>query len=177
MPSNPRGGTSALARKPLALLGFMGSGKTVVGALVAARAGARFHDLDLMIEQEAGMTIADIFATRTEAAFRALEKELLPKALTPGSVVALGGGTLIDDANWRLVATQSMTVYLEVPFQAMWGRVHAQSGRPLIAGRSRDEIEALFERRRPRYEESSCRVDGDRPAEVVAAEVMRLWCG
>src|SRR5207245_4318204 len=84
---------SSRGPRTLALIGFMGAGKTVVGALVAQRGGANFHDLDLMIEDEAGMAISDLFATRSEAAFRAIESELLPKALEPGSVVARGGGT------------------------------------------------------------------------------------
>ena len=78
--------------KPLALVGFMGSGKTVVGALVAERSGVPFFDLDHMIEHEAGMSIAEIFATSGEPAFRALEKRVLPRALQRGAVVALGGG-------------------------------------------------------------------------------------
>src|SRR5450759_3556004 len=102
--------------KPLALVGFMGSGKSVVGALVAQRIDAPFHDLDRMIEGEAGMPISEIFANGGEAAFRALETRVLPTALELGSVVALGGGTLISDANWRLVADLSSTIYLEVPF-------------------------------------------------------------
>jgi shikimate kinase len=70
----------------LALIGFMGSGKTVVGALVALRSGAPFHDLDLMVEDRAGMPIADLFATRSEAAFRTIESELLPKWLRSEAV-------------------------------------------------------------------------------------------
>ncbi len=79
-----------MGRRPLVLLGFMGSGKTVVGALVAAREGAPFHDLDLMVEDEAGMEIPDIFATKGEAAFRGLERAILPRALEPGAVPRLG---------------------------------------------------------------------------------------
>jgi shikimate kinase len=164
-------------RKPLALLGFMGSGKSVVGALVAERAGAPFHDLDLMVEDEAGMTIPDIFAIEGEAAFRALEKAILPKALEPGAVVALGGGVVMDDANWSLVADRSLPVYLEVPFTALWHRVHAEAGRPLIAGRSQSEVEALFEARRLRYEKAPHRVKGDQPISAVAEEVLKLWSG
>jgi shikimate kinase len=121
------------------------------------------------------MTIAEIFATHSEPAFRALEARLLPRALQPGAVVALGGGTLIDDGNWRLVNDKANTVYLEVPFETMWQRIQARPGRPLASGRSRDEVLSLFERRRPRYEEAAHRVDGDRPAEVVADEVIKLW--
>jgi shikimate kinase len=153
----------------------MGSGKTLVGAAVAVRTKAPFHDLDLMVEMEAGMTIAEIFATHSEPAFRALEARLLPRALEPGAVVALGGGTLIDDGNWHLVSDKANTVYLEVPFETMWQRIQARPGRPLASGRSREEVLALFERRRPRYEQAAHRVDGDRPAELVADEVITLW--
>lgn len=153
----------------------MGSGKSVVGALVAERAGAPFHDLDLMVEDEAGMTIPQIFATQGEAAFRALERAILPQALEPGVVVALGGGAVMDDRNWSLVSDLSLSVYLQVPFRTLWRRVEAQAGRPLIAGRSQPEVEALFEARRRRYEMSLHRVDGDRPISEVAEEVLRLW--
>jgi shikimate kinase len=153
----------------------MGSGKSVVGSLVAQRSHAPFHDLDRMIEDEAGMPIAGIFATGGEPAFRALEKRVLPLALQPGAVVALGGGTVIDDANWSLVAGSASTIYLEVPFTTMWERIRHQTGRPLATGRSIEDVEALFERRRPRYEQALHRVDGDRPPAAVAHEVIALW--
>jgi shikimate kinase len=153
----------------------MGSGKTLVGAAVAVRAQVPFHDLDLMVEEDAGMTIPEIFATHSEPAFREIETRLLPRALQPGAVVALGGGTIIDDANWRLVDRTATTVYLDIPFETMWQRIKARPGRPLASGRSRDEVLSLFERRRPRYELASHRVDGDRPVDVVADEVIKLW--
>src|SRR5438094_6796065 len=139
----------------------MGSGKTLVGALVAERSHASFADLDLMVEDKAGMPVADIFATHSESVFRALEKELLPKALSPGAVVALGGGVVIDDDNWALISRQATTVYLEAPFATLWSRIGHHPGRPLIARASREEVEALFESRRRRYEEAAHRVDAD----------------
>jgi shikimate kinase len=161
--------------KPLALLGFMGSGKSVVGALVAGRTGAPFHDLDRMIENEAGLPIPEIFASGGEAAFRELEARVLPGALEPGAVVALGGGALMKDANWRLVNERSSTIYLDVPFDVMWDRIRNVAGRPLASGRSKEEVQALFELRLPRYEQAQHRVDGDRPPRVVADEVIKLW--
>ena len=153
----------------------MGAGKTVVGALVAVRARAQFFDLDTMVEDRAGMSIAEIFATHSEEAFRAFEKETLPTVLKPGAVVALGGGVVMDDDNWRLLAERSMTVYLEVPFAIIWERIRHLHGRPLILDRSQPEVEALFERRRARYEQATHRVDGMRPPGEVADEVLRLW--
>ena len=155
----------------------MGSGKSVVGAVVADLARAPFHDLDLMVEDEAGMVIPDIFAAKGEAAFRALERALLPEALEPGAVVALGGGAVMDDANWSLVTDRSIPVYLQVPFTTLWQRVRAQTGRPLLAGRSQSEVEALFEARRRRYEQAPHRVRGDQPITTVAEEVLWLWSG
>ncbi|HSS95349.1 MAG TPA: shikimate kinase [Candidatus Dormibacteraeota bacterium] len=153
----------------------MGSGKTITGALVAERTGAVFHDLDLMIEDEAGMAISDIFATRSEAAFRQIEAKLLPRALEPGAVVALGGGTQIDDQNWKVIRDRAMTVYLEASFDTVWARISGLENRPLATRTPRAKLQALLERRRHRYEESDHRVDANRPLDVVATEVLRLW--
>jgi shikimate kinase len=153
----------------------MGSGKSVVGALVAYRAGAPFYDLDFMIETEAGMTISEIFSTRGEAAFRALESKLLPDALLAGSVVALGGGTALDDSNWEMIRERSTSVYLEVPFDSIWERIGRTGDRPLLAGRLRSEVMGLFDSRRSRYEQAAHRVDADRSPDDVAADVLALW--
>ena len=155
----------------------MGSGKSVVGALVAYRAHAPFFDLDFMIENEAAMSIPDIFTRRGEPAFRSLESRLLPQALQSGAVVALGGGTPMDDANWQLICERSLPVYLELPFETIWGRIGRSDSRPLVAGRLRREVADLFERRRPRYEEAEQRVDADRPPDEVATDLLALWPG
>ena len=153
----------------------MGSGKSVVGALVAYRAGAPFFDLDFMIESEAGMSIPEIFSNRGEEAFRALESRLLPSALREGTVVALGGGTAMDDDNWQLIRERATSVYLELPFKSIWERVGRSQNRPLVAGRLRKEVESLFDRRRHRYEQAAHRVDADRSPDDVAADVLALW--
>ncbi len=90
-------------------------------------------------------------------------------------MVALGGGVTIDDDNWRLVSGEATTVYLEVPFTMLWERIHHLPGRPLAFNRTAPEVEALFERRRSRYEEAAHRVDGTRPAGSVADEVLKIW--
>jgi len=153
----------------------MGSGKSVVGALVAYRASVPFYDLDFMIETEAGMTISDIFTIRGEPAFRALESKLLPEALREGSVVALGGGTAMNDENWGMIKERSRTVYLQVPFDSIWERIGRADGRPLLAGRVRAEVRGLFESRRNRYEQADSIVDADRSPDDVATDVLALW--
>jgi len=153
----------------------MGSGKSVIGALVAYRASAPFYDLDFMIETEAGMTISEIFTIRGEPGFRTLESKLLPEALREGSVVALGGGTAMNDENWALIRERSRTVYLKVPFESIWERIGRTDGRPLIAGRVQADVRSLFDSRRTRYEEADSIVDADRSPDDVAAEVLALW--
>jgi shikimate kinase len=153
----------------------MGSGKTLVGALVAQRAGADFFDLDHLVEDQAGMSIAEIFATHSEPAFRAFEKQTLPRLLQPGAVAALGGGVVMDDDNWRLITEQAMTVYLEVPFPVIWERIKNLGTRPLIANRTEAEVNELYERRRPRYEQADHTVDGTMQPGDVADEVLRQW--
>src|SRR6266571_5163199 len=100
-----------------------------------------------------------------------LESRLLPDALQSGAVAALGGGTVMDDANWRLIRQRSMAVYLELSFEAIWERIGRSENRPLIAGRLRREVADLFERRRPRYEEAAYRVDADRSPDEVATDL------
>ena len=153
----------------------MGCGKSVVGALVAQRSGAPFRDLDLVIEHEARISITDIFARRGEAAFRAMETRLLPEVLQPAAVVALGGGAPMDESNWRLIVERSTTVFLDCGFDSIWDRIKGTANRPLLAGKSRAELEALLEQRRPRYMEAIHRVDGDRTADVVATDILNLW--
>jgi shikimate kinase len=172
---NSRGPRQGPHGKALALIGFMGCGKSGVGVLVAQRAAAPFHDLDLIIENEVGMPIPDYFATYGEAAFRAVESRLLPDVLEPGAVVALGGGAPIDDANWRLILERSVTVFIDCLFETMWQRTCGTTNRPLAVGRSREELESLLEQRRPRYREAVHIVNGDKPADVLAEEIVKLW--
>src|SRR5260370_41842125 len=105
-----------------------------------------------MIEDKAGMAISDRYATRREAAFRKMEADILPKALEPEAIVALGGGTPIDDANWKVIRARAMTVYLHSSFEIMWNRIEDFGERPLSASLSRPELEKLLEAPHTRYE-------------------------
>ena len=153
----------------------MGCGKSVVGVLVAQRAGAPFHDLDFVIENEAGMSITDIFATKGEAAFREMESRLLPDLLQPGVVVSLGGGAPIDEANWKIIVERSITVFIDCSFDVIWERIKDTTNRPLLASKSRAELQALLTERRIRYMEAIHHVDGDRPEDVVAEDILKIW--
>jgi shikimate kinase len=162
--------------RALALLGFMGCGKSTVGSLVAARTGAPYRDLDAMIEERCGMSIAELFDRDGEPAFRDLEAGLLPEALTPGAVVALGGGTPLRDANWALIRERAVTVWLEAPLPLLMDRAASRAGdRPLLRDRCEADLRALLDSRVGRYGEADHRLDGSGTPEEVAEEVCRLW--
>jgi shikimate kinase len=162
--------------RALALLGFMASGKSTVGSLVAERMGAPYRDLDAMIEQRCGMTIAELFEREGEPAFRDLEARLLPEALTSGAVVALGGGTPLRDASWALIRERAVTVWLEAPLAVLLARASGRAGdRPLLRDRAEAELRALLTARTARYAEADHRLDGSGTPEAVAEEVCRLW--
>lgn len=125
------------------LIGYMASGKTTLGRAVSEASGVRFVDLDEYIEQQAGMTVADIFATRGEMAFRALETSALRAlAASPGPlIVACGGGTPCFGANMELMNTLGLTVYLDASEDVIFNRLTSErSRRPLVARISGDDL-------------------------------------
>jgi shikimate kinase len=160
--------------RALALVGFMGCGKSTVGRLVARLANARYQDLDTMVEGRAGMSITALFEAWGEPAFRALEAELLPQALQPGMVASLGGGVPMDDRNWVLIRRLACTVWLDAPLHALLARTDRAS-RPLLNGRRDDELQTLYDTRVCRYEQADHRLDATRAPDELAREVLQLW--
>jgi shikimate kinase len=164
------------------LTGFMGSGKSTVGPLVARRLGVPFVDLDDAIEAEAGRPIPKLFAEEGEAGFRRREAEALRQtAARADVVVALGGGALVGDANRAWAKAHGVVVYLRVPPEALARRLHdTAAGRPLLhdeAGRVPDpdalarRIGTLLGARRATYEDAHLSLDASAPPEVVARRV------
>jgi shikimate kinase len=142
------------------LIGFMGSGKTHWGKMLAEVMDRPFVDLDEVISEMAGQSIPEVFATRGEAAFRDLETKAL-HSLSDWlpTVVATGGGTpcFHDNLNWMKM--QGCTVYLDTPVEVLATRLRSeQAHRPLIAGVAPEGlpelIQTLLNRRLPFYEQA-----------------------
>ncbi len=151
------------AAKHVLLVGFMGSGKSSVGRLLAARLGVSFVDLDERIAREAGRPIPAIFADEGEAGFRDREfRALSALSVEPPSVVACGGGIVGRDENRRLLAELGTVVYLQVSVEESAQRCGAAEGRPMLSGRSDDAVAELLAQREPFYVEvADVRVDTD----------------
>lgn len=162
-----------MAERPrLVLVGPPGCGKTTVGAQLATALRSPFHDTDQAVEQGTGRSISDIFVTDGEAAFRALERAEVLRALEQeaGAVVALGGGAVLD-ADVRAALTAYPVAFLDVGIADAAGRVGFDASRPLLVVNPRASWQRLMRARRPLYEQvatwqvdtAGCSVD-----EVVA---------
>ena len=152
---NPETTNSAIPAhlQRLVLTGFMGAGKSTIGRLLAARLGWSFLDLDTHLEQRAGATIPEIFATQGEARFRRLESTALASALTHRStVIALGGGTPESLTN-RLLLEQTpatFTIFLDAPFPTLFDRCILQdTPRPVLA--DPESAQTRYTSRHPLY--------------------------
>lgn len=170
-------------RGNLVLVGFMGSGKSAVGARVAEALGLTFVDLDQRIEELTGMSIDAIFEQQGEARFRALENASLARALAERRcVVAVGGGAVMDDANWALVRDGNIVVRLKASPAATLARLGGGEGRPLAGGGGlredpdlRARLMRLADTRESRYAEAAHQVDTTgRSVDDVAAEVAAI---
>jgi shikimate kinase len=171
--------TLKLKRTPgLFLIGFMASGKTTVGQVVAEELGWGFADTDREIEAEEGQSISAIFAERGEKAFRQLESlaiERRVRQIETGIplVVALGGGAVTQSQNWELISNNGITVWLDCPLDIIHRRLGDDSTRPLAADRSR--LAELYESRRHLYAKADFRVDvACDQVDEIAGRILRL---
>lgn len=131
------------------LIGFMGSGKTHWGRILAEKLGAPFLDLDVFIEENEGKTIPEIFAESGENGFRVLEREnLLRLAALPPSVVATGGGTPCFFDNMAWMRRHGLTIYLETPLETLFERLENEGKRrPLLKNLSEVELKDFIQSR------------------------------
>jgi len=157
------------------LVGFMGAGKSSVGARLAEALRWPFIDLDTAIEAGQALSIRQIFEQAGEPFFRAIEHAALTEVIkTEPAVIALGGGTFAQPANMELIqARGGPTVWLDCPPRELWRRCEGITNRPLF--RDSASFEQLFLQRLPFYERADHRISTDgRSAEEVAEEVLRL---
>ncbi len=120
-------------RDRIYLTGFMGSGKSTIGPILANSIGYDFADIDRMIELAEGRAISQIFRESGERYFRQCERSvLLGVCGLPQTVIALGGGTLVDPENSRIVRTTGVLIYLKLPSEEILRRLQNRSDRPLL---------------------------------------------
>jgi shikimate kinase len=161
----------------LVVIGLPGAGKSTVGRLLADALGVGFRDTDDDVEAAAGETIADIFVSRGEEQFRALERAAVVAALAEhDGVLALGGGAILDPQTQADLGGLSV-VHLDVSLTAASPRIGLSGARPLLVGSPRKQWLVLAEARRPIYTSLarlSVSTDGRTPQEVAEQVLAEL---
>lgn len=161
----------------IALIGFMGAGKSMAGRLLASRLRLAFADLDREIEKKAGKSVPAIFESEGEAAFRMMESRALKGFLREkdGFVLACGGGIVILPENRDLLKNGCVCVWIDVPPKELSRRLEGSGGRPLLAGgdaaRKADE---LLEARLPLYRECASIIYSWREGETADRTASRI---
>jgi shikimate kinase len=147
----------------LALIGFMGTGKTSVGRLAAEQLHFEYLDTDELIQTHTGRTIADIFKTDGEAAFRALEKKVVAELANRNkTVVSTGGGLPANAENLASLKTHALVVCLWASPEKIWERVRNQSHRPLLHDSDpQKKIRELLAVREPFYKQADVLMNTD----------------
>jgi shikimate kinase / 3-dehydroquinate synthase len=152
------------------LIGFMGTGKTSVGRVLAQHIRRPFLDLDDLIEQEAGRPIAEIFEMEGERGFRARESSALTRLLaTDSQVVAVGGGAPLAADNWQRIRDRNVVVALAASAETLRARLGDGAGRPMLADGVDAALATLLPQRMRRYQQADLVIDVDRfdPASVA----------
>ena len=159
----------------LILIGFMGVGKTRVGRRLAARLGWPFFDTDRLVEERRGLPIPEIFSRYGEASFRETEKVVVEEvARNRQSVIATGGGVVVDQENVDRLRHSGFLVHLTLPCETIYRRIGKTSQRPLLHSQDpRQSLEDLFRSREGLYHGCSD-LTIDREGLTIQATVERL---
>jgi shikimate kinase len=141
-----------MSRRNIILVGFMGTGKTVTGRVLAQRTGMELVDMDSLIEVHQGKTIPEIFAQDGEPFFRTLERELAQElSKKSGLIISTGGGIVLNPANITDFGKSGLVVCLTASPETVFQRLEKDTTRPLLSGDKKGQISALLEKRKPLY--------------------------
>ncbi len=164
-----------MASANIFLVGMMGAGKTTLGRALAQRLGREFVDSDRELVERTGVSVATIFEIEGEEGFRRRESTLLAElARQEGSVIATGGGVVLDEANRRLMHETGTVVYLRARLESLWERTRHDASRPLLATADpRARLAQLLEAREPLYRECA-HVTVDTGSQATSTLVSRV---
>ncbi|HMK44775.1 MAG TPA: shikimate kinase [Dissulfurispiraceae bacterium] len=162
----------------IVLTGFMATGKTEVGRVLARRLGFAFFDVDAEIERCAGMSVPEIFSAFGEAGFRARESEVISTCpLLQHTVIASGGGAVIRPENLAALRDCGLLICLTASVETILDRAGNGETRPLLQGADpKRRVRELLEAREPYYNQADfiVRTDGKNPQEIVAEIVEQI---
>jgi shikimate kinase len=160
---------NAHLNKPIVMIGLMGAGKTKIGGLLAEALAWPFVDADHEIEAAAGCSIADIFETHGEAAFRDLERKVLARLMSDDlKIIATGGGAVMNEQTAALVWEKSLSIWLKADLAILVERTGRNDKRPLLKNGDPAEIlQGLMDKRYPIYSKADITVESS----IAEAEI------
>ncbi|HKL21318.1 MAG TPA: shikimate kinase [Tichowtungia sp.] len=152
-----------MGKKNIVLIGFMGTGKTVTGRVLAEKTGMELVDMDSIIEERAGKPISSIFADDGEPAFRKMERELAHElAQREELIISTGGGIVLHPDNTTDFEKSGLVVCLTASPETIFQRLENDTTRPLLSGDKKEQIRELLQTRKPLYDAIEHQIDGDR---------------
>ena len=139
----------------------MAAGKTTLAQALGRRLGWRAEDVDLLVEARERRAVSEIFAREGEPYFRSIERQVIWSLLPlRHAVVATGGGTFVDTENRAAINADGLSVWIDVPLDALLARIPADGRRPLA--NDRIQMAMLYETRRLAYQQAQLRLDASR---------------
>ena len=165
-----------LAGRSLVLVGLMGAGKSTVGRRLAQRLNMNFVDADAAIEEAAGMSIPEIFASHGEAYFREGERRVITRILEDGQqVLATGGGAFMNEQTRASIAAHGISVWLKANLPLLMKRVSRRADRPLLLNDDPESVmRKLMDTRYPVYATSNVVIEShDVSHNVIVNDVIR----
>lgn len=163
---------SLVLPKTLVLVGMMGAGKSSVGWRLARKLGIPFSDTDQEVEKAAGCSVADIFETWGEKAFRDAERRIIKRLLAePTQIVSTGDGAFFDEASRALIKENAISLWLRADPEILYERVIRRDTRPLLfEGDAKQILEEMIERRYPIYAKADLTVESNDDAHEATIE-------
>lgn len=165
-------------QKNIVLIGFMGTGKSSVGKIVAKRLNLKFLDIDSIIEKTTGMKISEIFARFGERRFRDLESEVVKLVSSKeGAVISTGGGVVVREKNIETLKRTGVVFWLKASEETIYERVKDCKDRPLLQVENPlQKIRELLKKRTPLYEKADFMIDTDGALpEEVAEKIINQY--
>jgi shikimate kinase len=149
-----------MKHRNIVLVGFMGTGKTTIGRMLAKQMNWSFVDTDATIEQEQGVAVARLFETEGEPQFRRIETETLKRVLTASQqVIATGGGAVLAQENCNAMLQDGYVVALTADYTTIIRRVSGDQARPLLKGDLTERVTSLLDQRKNAYDFADLKLD------------------
>jgi len=163
--------------KNLVFLGMMGSGKSSIGNLVSKKLNLKFMDIDNLIEDEAGISISNIFEKKGEDYFRNLEEKITLKTLKMvGSVISLGGGGFINDKIRKEILINHFSFWLNSNESILIKRIKGSKKRPLTFKSTEQEIKKIIKKRSKIYSKAQFKINCDKLTKTeIVKKIIKIY--